>query len=245
MILDERLLHHPAGAAHQDLEEVHLPRRERLGLAVHHHLARLQVEAARERLRLDQQSYAQAQERFRAGVAGSTDVISTSLSLNASRSSLVDALTSFQSARVALVRAEGALQLGASVEAQPRLVAAHARGAPTSEHRPGRLEGHCVRGFILHACDLGLRWTGGKRAIDAIACVLTDETPAYRALTEAAALGPDFAEGRAAFAEKRVAKFASSTRSKMSFPPIDTVASAFAAGFGTSCSNVVNWALRS
>jgi len=69
--------------------------------------ARLQVEAARERLRLDQQSYAQAQERFRAGVAGSTDVISTSLSLNASRSALVEALTSFQSARVALVRAEG------------------------------------------------------------------------------------------------------------------------------------------
>jgi hypothetical protein len=34
------------------------------------------------------------------------------------------------------------------------------------------------------------------------------ETPGFRALTEAAALGPDFAEGRAAFADKRAAKFA-------------------------------------
>ena len=32
---------------------------------------------------------------------------------------------------------------------------------------------------------------------------MTFETPAYRALTESAALGPDFAEGRAAFAERR------------------------------------------
>ena len=42
---------------------------------------------------------------------------------------------------------------------------------------------------------------GGKRAVDAIAAGMTHETPAYRALTEAAAFGPDFAEGRAAFAE--------------------------------------------
>ena len=42
---------------------------------------------------------------------------------------------------------------------------------------------------------------GGKRAVDAIAAGLARETPAYRALTEAAALGPDFSEGRAAFAE--------------------------------------------
>ena len=34
------------------------------------------------------------------------------------------------------------------------------------------------------------------------------ETPAFRALAEAAAFGPDFAEGRAAFAAKRAAKFA-------------------------------------
>jgi enoyl-CoA hydratase/carnithine racemase len=48
---------------------------------------------------------------------------------------------------------------------------------------------------------------GGKRAIDAIAAGLTQETPPFRALTEAAAFGPDFAEGRAAFAAKRTAKF--------------------------------------
>ena len=49
---------------------------------------------------------------------------------------------------------------------------------------------------------------GAKRAVDAIATGLARETPAYRALTEAAALGPDFVEGWAAFAEKRAAKFA-------------------------------------
>ena len=48
---------------------------------------------------------------------------------------------------------------------------------------------------------------GGKRAVDAIAMGLARETPSYRALTETAALGPDFAEGHAAFVEKRAAKF--------------------------------------
>ena len=48
---------------------------------------------------------------------------------------------------------------------------------------------------------------GCKRAVDAIAAGLVHETPVFRALTEAAALGPDFAEGHAAFAEKRRAKF--------------------------------------
>ena len=49
---------------------------------------------------------------------------------------------------------------------------------------------------------------GGKRAVDAIAAGMSQETPGFRALAEAAALGPDFAEGRAAFAAKRAAKFA-------------------------------------
>ncbi len=48
---------------------------------------------------------------------------------------------------------------------------------------------------------------GAKRAVDAIAGGMAAETPAYRALTEEAALGPDFAEGRAAFLEKRNPKF--------------------------------------
>jgi enoyl-CoA hydratase/carnithine racemase len=48
---------------------------------------------------------------------------------------------------------------------------------------------------------------GAKRAVDAVAAGMSEEAPAYRALTEAAALGPDFVEGRDAFAEKRAAKF--------------------------------------
>jgi enoyl-CoA hydratase/carnithine racemase len=48
---------------------------------------------------------------------------------------------------------------------------------------------------------------GCKRGIDAVAAGMSVETPGYRALTEAAAFGPDFAEGRAAFAAKRPPKF--------------------------------------
>jgi enoyl-CoA hydratase/carnithine racemase len=48
---------------------------------------------------------------------------------------------------------------------------------------------------------------GCKRAIDAIAAGMSVETPGFRALTEWAAQGPDFVEGRAAFAGKRAAKF--------------------------------------
>jgi enoyl-CoA hydratase/carnithine racemase len=48
---------------------------------------------------------------------------------------------------------------------------------------------------------------GAKRAVDAIAAGMSEETPGFRALVETAALGPDFAEGRAAFAAKRTAKF--------------------------------------
>jgi outer membrane protein len=69
--------------------------------------ARDQVSAARERLRLAQQEYSQAQDRFRAGVAGNADVVTASLSLNAARNLVIDALASYQSARVALARAQG------------------------------------------------------------------------------------------------------------------------------------------
>jgi len=69
--------------------------------------ARDQVTAARERLRLAQQEYSQAQDRFRAGVAGNADVVAASLSLNGARNLVIDALASYQSARVALARAEG------------------------------------------------------------------------------------------------------------------------------------------
>lgn len=69
--------------------------------------ARDQVAAARERLRLAQQEYAQAQDRFRAGVAGNADVVTASLGLNNARNLEIDALASYQAARVALARAEG------------------------------------------------------------------------------------------------------------------------------------------
>lgn len=69
--------------------------------------AREQVDAARERLRLAEQEVTQARERFRAGVSGNADVITASLTLNSARTQLVDALTAYQGAQVALARAEG------------------------------------------------------------------------------------------------------------------------------------------
>ncbi len=69
--------------------------------------ARQAVGAARERVRLAGQEVSQARDRFRAGVAGNADVITASLTLNSARTQLIDAETAFQSARVALARAEG------------------------------------------------------------------------------------------------------------------------------------------
>lgn len=69
--------------------------------------ARDQVAAARERLRLAQQEYAQAQERFRAGVAGNGDVVTASLALNGARNLVINALAAYHSARVELAHAEG------------------------------------------------------------------------------------------------------------------------------------------
>jgi outer membrane protein len=71
--------------------------------------AREALDAARERQRLAEQEVQQARERFRAGVAGNADVITASLTLNTARTGLVDALTAYQNARVALARAEGTI----------------------------------------------------------------------------------------------------------------------------------------
>jgi outer membrane protein TolC len=70
---------------------------------------REQVAAARERLRLADQEYAEARERFRTGVSGNADVVQASSSLNRARTRLVDALANLQTARVALARAQGAV----------------------------------------------------------------------------------------------------------------------------------------
>jgi len=69
--------------------------------------AREAVSAARERVGLAEQEVAQASERFRAGVAGNADVFTASISLNGARTQVVDALASYQNARIALARAEG------------------------------------------------------------------------------------------------------------------------------------------
>ena len=66
-----------------------------------------------------------------------------------------------------------------------------------------------VLGYARGLADLSqMSIRGAKRAVNAIAAGMSKETPGFRALNEAAALGPDFAEGRAAFAAKRAAKFA-------------------------------------
>ena len=65
-----------------------------------------------------------------------------------------------------------------------------------------------VLGYARGLADLSqASIRGAKRAVDAVAAGMTVETPAFRALVESAALGPDFAEGRAAFVEKRPARF--------------------------------------
>ena len=65
-----------------------------------------------------------------------------------------------------------------------------------------------VLGYARGLADMSqMSIRGGKRAVDAIAAGMGQETPAYRALTEMAAFGHDFAEGRAAFVGKRTAKF--------------------------------------
>ncbi len=72
--------------------------------------AREQVDAARERSEFAAQEVSQAQERFRAGVAGNADVITALLSLNQARTLRNDALAAYQGARVSLARATGAVQ---------------------------------------------------------------------------------------------------------------------------------------
>ncbi|HET7622233.1 MAG TPA: TolC family protein [Gemmatimonadaceae bacterium] len=71
--------------------------------------ARQEMSAAQERLDLAEQELAQATDRFRTGVAGNADVITATLALNGSRNLMIDALTNYQTARVALAHAEGSV----------------------------------------------------------------------------------------------------------------------------------------
>ncbi len=79
------------------------------GALIDLHSASEQVAATRERLSLAQDEVSQARERFRAGVAGNADVITALLSLTTAHTAVIDAQTSYQTARVALARAQGAV----------------------------------------------------------------------------------------------------------------------------------------
>jgi outer membrane protein len=71
---------------------------------------REQVAAVTDRLRYAELEVNQAQDRFRAGVAGNSEVILAFLSLNQTRTLRNDALAAYQMSRIALARATGAVQ---------------------------------------------------------------------------------------------------------------------------------------
>jgi outer membrane protein TolC len=71
--------------------------------------AREQVAVAREALGFAELALNQARDRFRTGVAGSSDVVSAQLDLGTSRRQLVDALATLEAARISLARAQGGL----------------------------------------------------------------------------------------------------------------------------------------
>jgi outer membrane protein TolC len=73
--------------------------------------AREEVAAAQSRLVLAEQEVDQARERFRQGVSGNADVITASMTLNSARDLVIDALTTYHLARVALASAQGATTL--------------------------------------------------------------------------------------------------------------------------------------
>jgi outer membrane protein TolC len=68
---------------------------------------REEVAAAQARLVLAEQEVHQARERFRSGVSSNADVITASIALNGARDLVIDALTSYQLAKVELAKAQG------------------------------------------------------------------------------------------------------------------------------------------
>ena len=69
--------------------------------------ARQQVAIAEDRLRLAEQELAQADERFRAGVAGSVETTSAQSAVIAGRDALIQARVNYGTARVRAYRALG------------------------------------------------------------------------------------------------------------------------------------------
>jgi outer membrane protein TolC len=70
--------------------------------------AKERVAATEVQLRLAEQEVRQAKERFKAGIAGNSDVIQASLTLNGARDQVVGALTAYHVARVEVAKAQGA-----------------------------------------------------------------------------------------------------------------------------------------
>jgi outer membrane protein len=71
--------------------------------------AQEQADAAAERLRLAELEESQEEERLRAGVAGTADVVRAAQRLNEARTARLNALASLQAARVALAAATGSV----------------------------------------------------------------------------------------------------------------------------------------
>ena len=101
-------------AAVRELQEQRRDLERRIGVEVHTALIDLdaassQTESARSRLTLGARELQQARDRFEAGIASNLDVINASLTLNAARSAMVDALAAQQAARISLAHAQGTL----------------------------------------------------------------------------------------------------------------------------------------
>ena len=71
--------------------------------------AREQSVAAEDRRRLAQQEVDQEEERVRAGVAGTADVVRAAMRLNEARTALLDTQTAVLTSRIALAEAMGAI----------------------------------------------------------------------------------------------------------------------------------------
>jgi outer membrane protein TolC len=71
--------------------------------------AEQQVSIARERVRLAEQELSEAQERFRAGVAGSVETTNAQSSVIAARDAMIQARVNYGTARVSAYRALGVI----------------------------------------------------------------------------------------------------------------------------------------
>lgn len=71
--------------------------------------AREQMTASEDRVAFAREALAQARDRLTAGIAGNSEVVTALVAVNAALSAWVDARAAYQSARVSLARAQGAI----------------------------------------------------------------------------------------------------------------------------------------